>query len=50
MFPRTTFSCFPSLILATAAVIFFVTKVPPRRGDSWLKRMPLQQNMLYDSR
>ncbi len=26
---------------ATARVILRVTKVSPRRGDSWLKRMPL---------
>ena len=29
----------------TARVIFLVTKVSPRRGDSWLNRMPLQAYM-----
>ena len=32
----------PRLIRATARVIFRVTKVSPRRGDSWLKRIPLR--------
>ena len=32
-------------ILAAARVIFLVTKVSPRRSDSWLKRMPLVANM-----
>ena len=38
-------TCLPSLMLATAMVILRVTKISPRRGDSWLNRMPLQQNM-----
>ena len=32
-------------ILARPRVILRVTKVSPRRGDSWLKRMPLQAYM-----
>ena len=32
-------------ILATAEVIFRVTNSKPRRGDSWLKRIPAQANM-----
>ena len=35
---------------AAASVILRVTKVSPRRSDSWLNRMPEQQNMLYASR
>ena len=31
----------PAAIRATARVILRVTKVSPRRGDSWLKRIPL---------
>jgi hypothetical protein len=42
-------TCLPSLMLATAMVILRVTKISPRRGDSWLNRIPLQQNMLYAS-
>jgi hypothetical protein len=30
---------------ATLDVTFLVTKVPPRRGLSWLKRMPLLANL-----
>jgi len=37
-------------MFAIARVIFRVTKVSPRRGDSWLKRMPLLANMPYASR
>ena len=33
-----------ALMRAAARVILRVTKVSPRRGDSWLKRMPLQAN------
>jgi hypothetical protein len=32
----------PTLMRASALVIFRVTKVSPRTGDSWLKRIPLQ--------
>ena len=32
----------PGLMRAAARVILRVTKVSPRRGDSWLKRMPLR--------
>ena len=35
-------TCLPSLMLATPMVIFLVTNCSPRRGDSWLKRMPEQ--------
>jgi hypothetical protein len=35
---------------AAARVILRVTNVSPRRGDSWLKRMPLATNIPYDSR
>ena len=35
---------------ATAREIFRVTNVSPRRGDSWLKRIPLTANMSYASR
>ena len=34
-------SCFPNEISATARVILRVTKVRPRRGDSWLNSIPL---------
>jgi len=33
-----------------ARVIFLVTNVSPRLGDSWLKRMPLLANIPYASR
>ena len=35
---------------ATALVIFLVTKVSPRRGLSWLKRIPLVAKSPYASR
>ena len=35
----------PHVILAAAMVILRVTKVSPRRGDSWLNRMPLTMNI-----
>ena len=38
------------MIRATARVIFRVTNVSPRRGDSWLNRMPFTANMPYASR
>src|ERR1700691_134569 len=34
---------FPGRVLATAYVIFLVTNSIPRRGLSWLNRMPLEQ-------
>ena len=34
----------PGWIRASPRVILRVTKVSPRTGDSWLKRMPLQAN------
>ena len=40
----------PALILAAWEVIFRVTNSKPRRGDSWLKRMPEQTKSLYASR
>ena len=36
----------PSLMRATPSVILRVTNSRPRRGDSWLKRMPETANML----
>jgi hypothetical protein len=42
-----TDSCFPKEIAATARVILRVTKVAPRRGLSWLNRIPLQAKILY---
>jgi hypothetical protein len=44
-FPMTMYSCLPKLISATARLILRVTKVRPRRGDSWLNRMPLLAKM-----
>src|SRR2546429_620122 len=41
-FPRYNLSCRPARIFATARVILRVTNVSPRRGLSWLNRMPLQ--------
>jgi len=38
------------LILAAARVIFRVTNVSPRRGLSWLKRIPFTAKMPYASR
>jgi hypothetical protein len=38
-FPRNSFVWRPALMRPTARVILRVTKVSPRRGDSWLKRM-----------
>ena len=43
-------SCSPALIRAAARVILRVTNVSPRRGDSWLKRIPFTANMPYASR
>ena len=43
-------SCWPAAIRATARVILRVTNVPPRRGDSWLNRMPLEAKIPYASR
>ena len=43
MFPMYSRSCMPALIRATARVILRVTNVSPRRGDSWLKRIPLHR-------
>ena len=40
----------PAAISATARVILRVTKFSPRRGDSWLNRIPLQQYIPYASR
>ena len=48
--PRYKHDCFPSEMSAAARVILRVTNVLPRRGLSWLKRMPLHANMPYDSR
>ncbi len=48
--PISNVSCRPRWILATAWVIFRVTNDSPRRGDSWLYRMPLQANIPNDSR
>jgi hypothetical protein len=48
--PRTTQDWMPAAMAATARVILRVTKHSPRRGDSWLNRMPLTANMPYDSR
>ena len=39
-----------AVIWVAARVIFRVTKVSPRRGDSWLNRIPLQAKRLYASR
>ena len=50
VFPRYSRSWTPALIRATARVILRVTNVSPRRGDSWLNRMPLTANMSYASR
>ena len=36
--------------LATVSVILRVTNSRPRRGDSWLNRMPLVAKRPYDSR
>ena len=44
--PKEILSCLPATIFATPSVIFRVTKFSPRRSDSWLKRMPEQQNIL----
>ena len=38
-------TCLPSLMLTAAWVIFLVTNDSPRRGDSWLNRIPLQAYM-----
>ncbi len=35
---------------ATARVTLRVTKVSPRRGDSWLKRIPFETWIPYASR
>lgn len=35
----------PFAIQLAARVIFLVTKVSPRRSDSWLKRIPFEQNI-----
>jgi len=40
----------PSLMRARARVIFRVTNVSPRNGDSWFEQIPLQANMPYASR
>ncbi|CPU64749.1 Uncharacterised protein [Mycobacteroides abscessus] len=48
--PRYRCCCRPALIAATARVILRVTNVSPRRGDSWLNRIPLTANMPYASR
>jgi len=42
--------CSPREIRAAARVILRVTKVSPRRGDSWLKRMPFTAKRPYASR
>ena len=39
--PNDTLSCNPARICATASVILRVTNASPRRGDSWLNKMPL---------
>ena len=39
-------SFLPIAIRATALVIFRVTKVSPRLGDSWLNKIPLQANIV----
>ncbi len=39
-FPRFSASASPSLMRATPSVTLRVTNSSPRRGDSWLKRMP----------
>ena len=38
--PNTTSSCKPSVIRATALVTLRVTNSIPRRGPSWLNKMP----------
>jgi hypothetical protein len=43
-YPTPSFFCRPNLMRAKALVILRVTKVSPRRGDSWLKRMPFTAN------
>ena len=40
----------PAAIRAAAIAILRVTNVSPRRGDSWLNRIPLQANIPYASR
>ena len=47
---QTAASLLYGAVWAAASVILRVTKVSPRRSDSWLNRMPEQQNMLYASR
>ena len=42
--PSVRWSVMPSLIDATPSVILRVTKLSPRRGDSWLKRIPETAN------
>ena len=44
--PKSMQSSLPSLILATESVILRVTNSRPRRGDSWLNKMPLEPKML----
>ena len=50
MLPTARTFCRPSAIRATARVTFRVRNSYPRRGDSWLKRMPEHAQVLYDSR
>ncbi len=47
--PNASGTVRPFLSSATALVILRVTKVSPRRGDSWLNRIPLTANSPYDS-
>ena len=48
--PKCNFSTAPLDILQAADTIFLVTNLAGRKGDSWLKRIPLHANKLYDSR
>ncbi len=42
--PSVTWSSTPASMAATALVILRVTKFSPRRGDSWLNRIPETAN------
>ena len=48
--PKYTCSALPARMAATAVVTLRVTNVPPRRGDSWLNRIPFEAWMPYASR
>jgi hypothetical protein len=48
--PMYNSDCTPAAIRATARVILRVTNVSPRRGDSWLNRIPFVAKIPYASR